>query len=480
MDSFTNVRVYNVVDQHSGNLRNITARYGLDHESLGGYISIIIATHLSMCKAPSTAIELEELVKQVTLSCVSTLGESCARMIAMIKERRLTYYKEHRREFIPESLEQDAIRSSSNSNSSSSSSSKKAMGKYSDRLSLSKYMSAPMSEADMTYALNHIIGFASNNISLLRTIKSSNAIPTCFTIPTSTGFKGSEESRAAWIQQQAYSNSGYNVFIETNKIREYKDYSIHGIRGGGCSNGSGSGAGAGVNNMNADGSISSHEAGIGLTTQCYALHTYLKGLDFNGGSGSGTNIISISTCKPIIIDVSNSNSTTGVESLSDNIVYKKGHHVTGVPMIIEGRRILIIFDSLYRKSSYKSQGLLYSNEEHLSNCFQDIQPLVTPYTEILQTQDLINNFLSNSASTTQELGLELGLTSPEGSPGQSQLQVQAQAQAQLQQLQQSQIQSQMQIQQYPRDDTVNMKHFSARRCKLCGVIHSSDMHAEFQ
>ena len=166
-----------------------------------------------------------------------------------------------------------------------------------------------------------------------------------------------------------------------------------------------------------DGQHSSHENGCGLQSQCYALNTNVKGVD------AGSPI-----CTPYIIDVGgvdgprvlNKDTTSSVftgSSVPQPFPRGRGHHVCGIPVNLEGRRVVIIFETMYRKPTYKSQGIVYQPESLLADAFINNAPL---------------------------------------SPGK-----------------------------FPpgrdyTEDTVHSKAFTQRRCKLCNVIHSSDLHAEYQ
>jgi len=388
MEDNNTVRVYTIADQTSGDLARVAAKAGISQDDIGGYIAVVLATHLSMCKKPTNASEMEDLVKDLGQAATATLADSCARMIAMIKERRLNYYNSHRRDFIPESVCEASKELKKE---------KAAAGKFSDRLDLTEYMSGPMSEADMTYALTHMMGFTGNNVSLLRSAKQE---PASFSTPTSTGFNGAEEHRAAIIQQRAF--FGNTVFVETSKVREYGDYSSTGSKS---------------MSTRADGKPSVHDTGAGLQTHCYSLSSHLKGLDARSPVGN-----------PFIVDVGGKK---GVPLANVSSVFEpmgspkppvlapgKGHHVCALPMSISGRKQVIIFDCLPRKPSYKSEGVVYPAERCLADAFVD--------------------------------------TTSVSSPGK-----------------------------YPpqydyAEETVHCKAFTARRCKLCNVIHSSDMHAEFQ
>ncbi len=366
------VRVYNVCDQQSGKLLKIVDRYGLDSQSLGGYISVVIATHLSMMPKPTTPSELEDLVKQLTRTLDATVAESCARMMAMIKDRRVRYYQAHRREFVPESLEGKNSRAEKN------------YGKFGDRPVLSEYISAPMSEADMSYALTHMVGFAGSNMCVLRSYKPE---PEYFIKPTSTGFKGTEEERAAIIQQRAF--MGSNIFVETSRVRDIGDYDEQGHN---------------TISARVDGKHSDHESGCGLATQCLALNTYLRSLD-----------AAKTVCSPFIVDVGYvKHDAASVFAVPGSKQVKGSHHVVAIPVAFNGVKQLVVFDSIYRKNSYKSAGQIYPQEHQLAAAMEYVVPLAGAYMHV------------------------------------------------------------------PNDDVVQPKAFTQRRCKLCGVIHSTDMHAEFQ
>lgn len=381
-EDWNTVKVYTINDQCSGELAQVASRFGVSPESLGGYISVVLATHLSMTKKPKNTLELQELVKNLSGIADITMVDSCARMIAMIKQRRMTYYKSHRREFVPDSLAEENLKEM------------KGLGKYGDRLHLHEYMTAPMSEADMTYALTHMMGFAGNRVAVLRSCKEEPAV---FTTPTSTGFKGAEEHRAAFIQQRAF--FGSSIFVETTRIRDAGDYSLDG------SNSCGD---------RVDGQPSVHDTGCGLQTVCYPITTHLKGLDE-----------SVPVCSPFIIDVGGSKAPQIVNSGSifdfsaspATVPRGKGHYVCGLPVSFEGQKFLVIFDSMHRKPSYKSEGVIYTTERLLANALVSTIPL-SP-TKFPVTHDYT-------------------------------------------------------------EETVHSKAFSHRRCKICHVIHASDMHSEFQ
>ena len=88
-----------------------------------------------------------------------------------------------------------------------------------------------------------------------------------------------------------------------------------------------------------------------------------------------------------------------------------GHHVVGLPVVLEGRRVLVVLDSQYRQASYKTEGHVYPQERILADA------------------------LNYNAE-----GRRLPIP----------------------------------------DDVISPTSFSHRRCKLCQVVHASDMHAEFQ
>ena len=389
-----NVRVYTVTNQAAGALSQVQARWNLDSNSLGGYISVVLATHLSMCRRPGSISELDALIAQLGSTLNNTLATSCNRLIAMIRERRMDYYKSHRREFVPESVDEElrshrAAPSGSGSGSGSGSTSNSPLGKYSDRLSLSAYLSAPMSEADISYALTHIIGFVGGNVAVLRTVKRE---PATFAHPTSTGFRGAEEHRAACIQQRAF--FGCDVFIETSRIREAQDVDIGGSKGIA---------------ERPDGQPSVHAHGCGLVTHCLPINTHVSGLAL-----TSSNFL----CYPFIIDVSSGsvpsyNGSEGDEATGafQSIRQGQGHHVLGLPVVLDGRKMLVVLESLHRAFTYKSEGHIYPQER----------------------------ILADSLNYTPD-----GRRIP------------------------------------PPDDAVSAMSFSHRRCKLCQVVHASDMHAEFQ
>ena len=388
------VRVYNVADQTTGELVRVAAKAGISHEDLGGYIAVVLATHLSMSKKPTNVTEMDELVKALGQAATATLADSVARMIAMIKERRLNYYNTHRRDFIPESV----CEASKERKSKEGVGANGTAGKYSDRLDLSEYITAPMSEADMTYALTHMMGFAGSNVSILR---SSKQEPQYFSQPTSTGFNGAEEQRAAIIQQRAF--FGSTVFVETSKVREHGDYSLTGSKS---------------MSTRADGKSSVHDTGAGLTTHCFSLSSHLKGLDAGAPVGN-----------PFIVDVGGKKgvplanvSGSVFENTSPHkppvLAPGRGHHVCAMPVCISGRKQIIVFDCFPRKSSYKSEGLIYPAERCLADAY-------------IETA-----FVSSPSKYPPQYDYT--------------------------------------------EQTVHSKAFTSRRCKLCNVIHSSDMHAEFQ
>ena len=380
-----NVRVYTVADQGSGQLLRLQERCGLESASLGGYISVILATHLAMIRKPNSPAELDAMVRSLVMSTNATLADSTTRLVAMIKQRRMAYYKEHRREFVPESV--DETHKGSNS--------PKQLGKYGDRLRLSKYLSAPMSEADMTYALTHMMGFASN-VAVLRTVKPE---PPTFSAATSTGYKGAEEQRAALIQQRAF--YGNTVFVETVRVRDAGYVDMHGN----------------TSVMDrADGVHTTHDVGCGMVTHCLPLPAYLHSIKLEGEAAQPN-------CSPFIVDVSSDSlpSSNGFEFSSSVFDFAvpadtvnaegQGHHVVAVPVSVAGKRTLLVFDSRQRTACYKSEGLVYSQERTLADAL-------------------------NYSADGRRLPVE--------------------------------------------DDQIHPGAFTHRRCKLCQVVHASDMHAEFQ
>jgi len=408
-----NVRVYLITNQAAESLSQVQSQWNLDRNALGGYISIVLATHLSMCRRPGSTSELEALVSQVGSAVNHGMAASCNRLIAMIRQRRMEYYKSHRREFVPESVDEGSKSpsrgessgggsgSSCGSGGGSGSTPKSPLGKYSDRLSLSAYLSAPMSEADISYALINIIGFVGSNVAVLRTVKPEPK-PSTFlyqtTININSGNRGAEEHRIAHIQQRAF--FGNDVFIETSRIREAQDVDIAGCKGVGG---------------RADGLPSVYDQGCGLVTHCIPIHTHVGGLVL-----TSSNFM----CYPFIIDVSSGSmpSYNGSGSCSENegagsifrpvrLGQGHGHHVLGFPVVLEGRKVLVVLDSLPRVATYKSEGHIYPQERILADSL---------------------NYM------------------PDG-----------------------------RRQPLP-DEAVSPMSFAHRRCKLCQVVHSSDMHAEFQ
>ena len=380
-----NVRVYTIANIHAGALSKLASSWGLEANCLGGYISVVLASHLAMYKRPCSSLELETFIKQLGFAANATLVDSCNRLIAMIRERRVEYYKSHRREFVPESLDEEIKASDVLSPGKTCGS---PLGKFSDRLRLSNYLAAPLSEADITHALTHMMGFVGNNVVALRTVK---AEPIFFSQPSSTGFRGAEEQRIAFIQQRSF--FGSEVFVETAHVREPKEIDVFGCRG--------------VIDR-ADGMASAYDAGCGLVTRCLTLNTYVAGLELCADNFR---------CYPFIIDVSDGSlpSCNGSETLPRNGFSSQrsrlGHHVLAFPVVLEGRRLLVVLDSEHRVATYKTEGHVYHQERLLADALN-------------HTSD--------------------GRTLPAN------------------------------------DTLICAKSFSHRRCKLCQVIHASDMHAEFQ
>ena len=101
-----NVHIVQVCDQNSPELAEVAQKCGLEG-SMGGYISVVIATHLSLMKKPITMGQLREMQSMLTIVLKNTIAESVERLAAIIKQRRMEYYLTHRREFVPESVEED-------------------------------------------------------------------------------------------------------------------------------------------------------------------------------------------------------------------------------------------------------------------------------------------------------------------------------------------------------------------------------------
>jgi hypothetical protein len=413
MASENNVRVYTVADQSTGALQQLQRQSGLDPLSLGGYISIIVATHLTMMRRPQTSAELDALVRNLTSSLSATLPDQCARLVAMIKRRRLNYYKEHRRDFVPESV--DEARKGDGSDNCSGN--PKELGKYSDRLRLSRYMAGPLAEADISYALTQMMGFASGSVAVLRTVKPE---PPVFSKATSTGFKGTEEQRTAAIQQRAF--VGSTVFVETARVREAGYVDVHG----------------GVSVLErADGTPTTYDVGCGLVTHCLPLQTHLH--NSQSGLELDAALKQQPYCAPFIVDVSSaslpsSNGSDYSTAPGDGAVFTfdgartgarigagtptgagtyegQGHHVVAVPLLLAGKKILIVFESRYRSATFKTEGLVFPQERILAEAL-------------------------NFSADGRRFPLE--------------------------------------------DHMVNPGAFTHRRCKLCQVVHASDMHSEFQ
>jgi hypothetical protein len=160
----------------------------------------------------------------------------------------------------------------------------------------------------------------------------------------------------------------------------------------------------------ADGQPSAHDTGCGLVTYCLPINTYVSGLAL-----TPENML----CYPFIIDVSSGSLPSYNGSEEENSVFQAmsrqgqghGHHVVGLPVVLEGRRVLVVLDSQYRQASYKTEGHIYPQERILADA------------------------LNYNAE-----GRRLPIP----------------------------------------DDVISPTSFSHRRCKLCQVVHASDMHAEFQ
>ena len=219
------MHVVQVCDQNSPDLAAVARKCGLEG-SLGGYISVVIATHLSLMKKPTTMTQLREMQSMLTIVLKGTIAESVERLAAVVKQRRMDYYLGHRREFVPESVEED-LKARSPSNSPN----RLSYGKYDNRIRLSEYLAAPLTEADMTFILCNCISMHSKSIAHLRKIR--RCYDSSLTISSESSYLSDsaagdsqsqnqqillEEERVALINQRAFFGAG-GAFVETAEVR---------------------------------------------------------------------------------------------------------------------------------------------------------------------------------------------------------------------------------------------------------------------